>query len=355
MSVFKVDDSAETCLVFLRALGVVDGDGASFSMAGDRGTPLPSYLLEPSTMMECYTRRSPKVTVFMETFSGASGGQTLESYIRRLLRFGGPRMHECLDVACILLQRLQRLLGEEIVMTLAEGSSEPRIVNVSPAIVRFPESTLFRTLLSCWVLAVKLHSDQLDRMTHYAKVGGIPLKQLNRAEKALMWLLDYRMHIWPGDYDILQQQTVDYLECQRTHTFAPPVAIQSAPCECAISAGHDAKSKGNLTDRKLPASDSADSIVSGGVTPHTNHVSPCTSKFLTPVTPTSCWRHPCLTEFTSLGVIDERGASLPSSPAIRLEYDGGSIECSPLWRFTLPSPALLFSRTDVFDSGSESA
>jgi len=54
-------------------------------------------------------------------------------------------------------------------------------------------------LLTATVLAAKFVDDRYFTNKHYAKVGGIPLRDLNALELSMLALLRYRLHVSLGD------------------------------------------------------------------------------------------------------------------------------------------------------------
>lgn len=59
-----------------------------------------------------------------------------------------------------------------------------------------------RLLLCSLMLAVKFHDDEHYVNSFYAEVGGVSLAELNALELVMMRLLDFRLHMFPEDFEV---------------------------------------------------------------------------------------------------------------------------------------------------------
>jgi len=62
------------------------------------------------------------------------------------------------------------------------------------------ERNVHRIFLASLVVAVKYHEDLVYSNSHYAKGGGVHLKEVNRLERVLLTALDFDLHIFPEQY-----------------------------------------------------------------------------------------------------------------------------------------------------------
>eukprot|EP01064_Diplonema_japonicum_P032933 TRINITY_DN633_c0_g2_i1.p1 TRINITY_DN633_c0_g2~~TRINITY_DN633_c0_g2_i1.p1 ORF type:complete len:175 (+),score=55.27 TRINITY_DN633_c0_g2_i1:60-527(+) len=67
--------------------------------------------------------------------------------------------------------------------------------------VRVTSLSVHRVLLSALVVATKYHCDQVYNNMHYAKVGGVSPKELNRLETAFITDLQWTLHVDPETFN----------------------------------------------------------------------------------------------------------------------------------------------------------
>ena len=65
--------------------------------------------------------------------------------------------------------------------------------------------SVHRLLLLCVVLSSKFCDDRFKTNSYYARVGGVPVKELNELEVELLQRLDYRLHVTQGEYRAFQK------------------------------------------------------------------------------------------------------------------------------------------------------
>ncbi len=68
--------------------------------------------------------------------------------------------------------------------------------------------SVHRLLITAVVLAAKYFDDITYSMGYYAKVGGLPVKELAYLELRMLDLLDFRLHISPADFHTLEQDLI---------------------------------------------------------------------------------------------------------------------------------------------------
>lgn len=65
-----------------------------------------------------------------------------------------------------------------------------------------------RLYLACLVVAVKYHEDLVYTNSHYAKAGGVHLREVNRLERVLLSALDFDLRVPPEQYQIYEASLV---------------------------------------------------------------------------------------------------------------------------------------------------
>lgn len=108
---------------------------------------------------------------------------TIERYLLRL-----QAGFKCSDVtfiaALILVDRLLEFDGGRLPLTLWN---------------------VHRIFLASLVVAVKYHEDLVYSNKHYAKAGGVHLREVNRLERVLLLSLDYNLRIEPEQYRLYEE------------------------------------------------------------------------------------------------------------------------------------------------------
>eukprot|EP01059_Diplonema_ambulator_P037122 TRINITY_DN9641_c0_g1_i1.p1 TRINITY_DN9641_c0_g1~~TRINITY_DN9641_c0_g1_i1.p1 ORF type:complete len:218 (+),score=34.83 TRINITY_DN9641_c0_g1_i1:475-1128(+) len=98
--------------------------------------------------------------------------------------------------------------------------------------VRVTACSVHRLLLGCLVLAVKNRDDVYYSDSHYARVGGVELREVSRIVRELLRLLDWELHVEYNDYNRFMKHTI----CAPTSPV--PVSRRSS----AISETHSSSS-----------------------------------------------------------------------------------------------------------------
>jgi hypothetical protein len=118
---------------------------------------------------------------------------SLRKYLRRL-----QATFRCGDSAFVsALVIMDRFLGGSgAVVGGRRGSQEPG---------RLTELNAHRLFLTCLVLSVKYSEDLTYGNSHYAKAGGVRLREVNRLERCLLIALDYNLRVQPEQFRLYEQ------------------------------------------------------------------------------------------------------------------------------------------------------
>lgn len=103
-------------------------------------------------------------------------------YLRRL-----QSIFQCSDAA---------LVGALVILDRFLAGSEQRGEEPS----RVTPLNVHRLFLACLVVTVKYSEDLTYGNSHYAKAGGIQLREVNRLERHLLTALDYNLRVQPEEY-----------------------------------------------------------------------------------------------------------------------------------------------------------
>lgn len=133
-------------------------------------------------------------------------GISVEKYLRRL-----EAVFLCGEAAFV---------GALVVLDrfLAGGESpgqEPR---------RLTALNVHRLFLACLVVTVKYNEDKVYQNSHYAKAGGIHVREVNRLERHLLLALDYHLRVQPEEF-------AQYEEALMLLAPAAPVEVQCSVVE----------------------------------------------------------------------------------------------------------------------------
>lgn len=83
------------------------------------------------------------------------------------------------------------------------------LVYISRAVKREPAMTIcdlsvHRVLFLAMMLAAKVHDDKSYSNSYYAKVGGLPVKEVNALEHRFLEMLDWKLVVQPNEYQLYQ-------------------------------------------------------------------------------------------------------------------------------------------------------
>lgn len=92
-----------------------------------------------------------------------------------------------------------------------------------------------RVFLASLVVAVKYHEDLVYANSHYAKGGGVVLREVNRLERVLLAALDFDLRVDVEQYQMYESALLALRDCgsQGYHT----EAIEGAPCKPLATEG----------------------------------------------------------------------------------------------------------------------
>lgn len=91
--------------------------------------------------------------------------------------------------------------------------------------------SVHRLLITAVVLAAKYFDDVTYSMGYYAKVGGLPTKELVYLELRMLSLLDFRLHIAPSDFHTLE------IDLGASLRYVPRSSSTAAALDSVASAG----------------------------------------------------------------------------------------------------------------------
>lgn len=101
---------------------------------------------------------------------------------------------------------------------------------------RLPLTTrnVHRIFLASLVVAVKYHEDLVYSNSHYAKAGGVHLREVNRLERVILATLDFDLRVAPEQYHLYEACLV---------RLAGATGLQDSPQTCLADGGAAAKAK----------------------------------------------------------------------------------------------------------------
>lgn len=150
---------------------------------------------------------------------------TVEKYLKRL-----KSVFQCSDAVFVLaLIIVDRLLEKPDI--------EPH---------RITNKNVHRLYLASLIVTVKFNEDLVYGNSHYARAGGIQLREVNRLERFFLRALDYNFHVHPEQYELYERSLREYRYCPSLGgaPWSPKEAAQS-PTKCEIPSCI----KGQLQDR----------------------------------------------------------------------------------------------------------
>lgn len=176
---------------------LVHADGPRAQTAG-RGPAATSGLVERvAEAMEGAIRNNAIQQARPSTLSVFDSSEvppiSLRKYLRRLqatFRCGDPAFVS----AMVLMDRF--LEGRGAPAGGCRGGQEPG---------RLTELNAHRLFLTCLVLSVKYSEDLTYGNSHYARAGGVRLREVNRLERCLLIALDYNLRVQPEQFGLYEQ------------------------------------------------------------------------------------------------------------------------------------------------------
>jgi hypothetical protein len=159
---------------------------------------------------------------------------SVERYLTRL-----KAVFQCSDAAFVLaLIIVDRLL--------TKSDQEPH---------RLTMVNVHRLFLAGLIVSVKFNEDLVYGNSHYAKAGGIRLREVNRLERHLLWVLDYQIHVQPEEYMLYQRTLLVTFRSQ--HSSPTNNQIPNATVQPPISPTPVHHDTGAALGQKAAAPDSA--------------------------------------------------------------------------------------------------
>lgn len=86
---------------------------------------------------------------------------------------------------------------------------------------------IHRIIITSVTLAAKFFDDAFYKNTYYARIGGIPVRELNSLELEFLFLINFTLHVTPADFFRYQTELCDH--ARRTGQF-----IESSLPRCDI-------------------------------------------------------------------------------------------------------------------------
>merc|ERR1719434_215620 len=84
-----------------------------------------------------------------------------------------------------------------------------------------------RVFLASLVAAAKYHEDLVYSNSHYAKAGGVHLREVNRLERVLLAVIDFDLRVEPDQYRIYEAAILGSHQVAATAT-PPPLAVEAS-------------------------------------------------------------------------------------------------------------------------------
>ncbi|OBZ82419.1 PHO85 cyclin-7 [Choanephora cucurbitarum] len=161
--------------------------------------PMNNLLLIVSNLLESMLHTNNKIPSTHITYfhSRAIPNITVHSYLTRIHRFA-PFTNEVLLSILIYFDRLSKL-------------DQSFTIN---------SYNIHRLLITSVVVASKFTSDIFYANTRYAKVGGLPLLELNQLELEFLFLIDFQLHVQLEDLQAYANQLL-------THALSTPISLHS--------------------------------------------------------------------------------------------------------------------------------
>lgn len=97
--------------------------------------------------------------------------------------------------------RVRRFFGCEASCYVVALTYIDRLIKVKPEIVFSPLSS-HRMIITAITLAAKFNEDTFYSNKYYAKVGGVPLRELNMLEHYFLQLIDWKLQVAPEEYEV---------------------------------------------------------------------------------------------------------------------------------------------------------
>jgi len=176
-------------------------------------------------------------------------GITIQNYLKRL-----QACFRCSDAALVgALISMDRFLER-----CESAGKEPR---------RVTKWNVHRLFFACLVVTVKYNEDLIYGNNHYAKSGGIHVREVNRMERFLLMGLDYHLRVQPEQYDFYESvllrmgSTTEAVALNAGPSPTATAAAAAALLTCAAAAGETAESVQGHTRPKIDAVTGGPSLI----------------------------------------------------------------------------------------------
>merc|ERR1719330_995408 len=85
-------------------------------------------------------------------------------------------------------------------------------------LTRLSMRNVHRLFLASLVVSVKYHEDLVYANSHYAKAGGVHLREVNRLERVILMALDFDLRVPPEQYQIYEASLVSLCSSASPHS-----------------------------------------------------------------------------------------------------------------------------------------
>ncbi|KAL8442684.1 hypothetical protein Emed_007215 [Eimeria media] len=167
---------------------------------------------------------------------------TVADYVERLARFF-QCSKECFILALIYIDRLLQSNNHVWLCPL----------------------NVHRLVVTALMVAVKFADDTFYSNAYYAKVGGLPVKEINYLEATLLRMLRFRLHVLPCEFERFYRLVMD-ASFSAGAAPRPPRAIHSSSSNSSSSSSSDNSSSFQQTSKPHIAAvaDAGAGVVDGG-------------------------------------------------------------------------------------------
>lgn len=160
--------------------------------------------------------------------------KSVETFLDRVMKMGGNLALSCVDIACILLQRLRSLLVDAT-RTLCECGT---VTPVADFVI--PNQMVCRAAAAAMIVAIKLHCDDFPSMSVFAGMWGVQKRALCRHERDFLIILEYNVHVSPAEYLAFQVAVISHNNAsvvRKCTPFLPHVNdLQKGQKQCTATA-----------------------------------------------------------------------------------------------------------------------
>mmetsp|Transcript_20065 Transcript_20065/g.34548 ORF Transcript_20065/g.34548 Transcript_20065/m.34548 type:complete len:222 (+) Transcript_20065:318-983(+) len=124
---------------------------------------------------------------------------SIEDYLARIAKYS-LCSKSCFVVAALYIKRITEPHG-----CSTDGVAQPRVV--------LTHHTVHRLLLTAIMLSAKFLDDTYYNNAYYAKVGGLPLSELNSLELHFLAMIRFNLSITPEVYELMENEIMADVLC----------------------------------------------------------------------------------------------------------------------------------------------